>query len=293
MDAQIQVMFAGGAAGIVAKTFCAPLERVKILNQLGESTGVVGAYRDVLQKEGTLGFWRGNLTNCVRVFPAKAVLFWANAHYKKLLSRWIRGETPWLKDLTGFFAGSLAGFTAVAVTYPLDFTRTRLAGKLGSASRPTSMFAVLHHAITQEGLFSLYRGIGPTLAGALPFEGIKFGVYDALHRIVHAELKQVTTLHHVACGGVAGMCAQIVMFPNDLVRRRLQMQGMDGSPRIYKNALHCYWKLFQEGGFLIFYRGMSVNIVRAVPNTAIQFAAFEALKSLIFPQVQANFNPAD
>ena len=32
----------------------------------------------------------------------------------------------------------------------------------------------------EEGFFALYRGISPTLLGAIPYEGIKFGAYDTL-----------------------------------------------------------------------------------------------------------------
>jgi len=46
-------------------------------------------------------------------------------------------------------------------------------------------------AIRQEGLRALYRGVGLTIAGSFPYEGVKFGVYDLLkRRALNAERRE-------------------------------------------------------------------------------------------------------
>jgi hypothetical protein len=61
--------------------------------------------------------------------------------------------------------------------------------------------------------------------GSFPYEGIKFGVYDALKKIAprdeHGKLSEIWKL---SIGAAAGTAAGVVMFPNDTVRRRLQLQ---------------------------------------------------------------------
>lgn len=66
---------AGAAASTVARTACAPLDRVKLLNQTGAATlGPIGTLRAVVEREGWRGLWRGNTVNVQRVVPSKGVL---------------------------------------------------------------------------------------------------------------------------------------------------------------------------------------------------------------------------
>jgi len=81
---------AGGTAGMLAKTITAPLERLKMLAQTSalstsagaETTGIFNITRQVVKTEGISGFWAGNGTNLVRIFPAKAIVFSCNDFYK-------------------------------------------------------------------------------------------------------------------------------------------------------------------------------------------------------------------
>jgi len=295
-NGKFELVVSGGTAGIVAKTCCAPLERIKLLNQLGQTRGLLPTLRIVFQTEGVKGFWRGNGTNCLRVFPHKGILFASNEFYKSALRLMFNGNSSATLNATGFAAGSLAGVTAVIVTYPLDLARTRIAGTVGNDSRYTTIRRALKLTWKEEGPSALYRGIGPTLFGAVCFEGLKFGAYDFFLRKLGTKLGR-EDLHlgwKLSAGAVAGLCAHLCIFPNDTVRRRMQLQGIDGMRREYKNALHCYYRLYKEGGLGVFYRGFSTNILRSVPNTAIQFGTFEVLKSFFFANLRTtSWNPSD
>lgn len=68
----------GGTSGVIAKTICAPLERVKILLQVGnvntgspQYKGMMDALIRVPQEQGVAALWRGNLSNCMRYFPVR------------------------------------------------------------------------------------------------------------------------------------------------------------------------------------------------------------------------------
>lgn len=105
---------------------------------------------------------------------------------------------------TAFFlifslSGSAAGLTAVIMTYPLDVVRARLAlhvedkpstspssGGNSSNSRNSPIRGIrgmLLHTYQSEGVRGLYRGIGPTLIGIVPYSGIKFFVYQGMKRL--------------------------------------------------------------------------------------------------------------
>lgn len=73
----------------------APIERVKLLLQLQDSAkykpaggnyrGITDAFRRIPQQEGITAFWRGNLTNCIRIFPTHALNFAFKDRYTQLV----------------------------------------------------------------------------------------------------------------------------------------------------------------------------------------------------------------
>ena len=56
----------------------------------------------------------------------------------------------------------------------------RLAGSSGSVIHRHSIRGVLASTLRTEGFVGLYKGIGPTLFGILPYAGLKFYVYQSL-----------------------------------------------------------------------------------------------------------------
>jgi hypothetical protein len=231
-----------------------------------------------------VGFWRGNLAACVRVLPHKAILFGFSDVYKDLFRKLDTGGNGALPPWGAFAAGSLSGFTASLMTYPLDLVRTRLSGTIGLDVRYNGIAQTFVLTLKEEGFFALFRGIGPTLAGSIPYEGIKFGSYDLLKKLLPEDIDpKASFAGKMICGGGAGMIATILTYPNDTVRRRLQMQGSGGQARLYSSAWDCYKKLWKHEGFTVYYRGLLPTLVRAMPNMGIQFACYDMFKNILVP----------
>lgn len=54
-------------------------------------------------------------------------------------------------------------------------------------------------------------------------------------------------------GGVAASTAEIVTFPIDLVKTRMQLQGELGKSAIYRNSFHAALRIVQtEGAFALY-----------------------------------------
>lgn len=277
-------LFAGAFAGGFAKTFTAPFDRVKILCQTGKAPTPISAVKQVWTQEGMLGFWRGNLASLLRIIPNRGVLFMCSDFIKDMM----RGfqhyppnvTPPPLNGLQYVCAGSLSGAVTVIATYPLDLIRGRLTGTVGAGSRYKSISQTFMLTIREEGARALYRGMSVSLIGAFPYEGIRFGVYDTLksHYITHDS----PIYHNVVIGACSGLAAATVLYPNDTVRRRIQVQhkfmnATSGEP-FYKNGWECYKSLYRNHGVSIFYRGLSANLIRVVPSAALQFGCFEFIK---------------
>ena len=275
----------GGLAGGIAKTSVAPLERVKLLLQTGESqSGIMMTLRRVVHHEGFIGLWRGNTLNVVRMVPSKCVLLACSDLYKDLL-----GLSHLSAFAQGGIAGACAGVTATACTYPLDLARTRMAGLLhvrATEQAQRGAIATMLTIVRTEGASALYRGATPTVLGALPYEGIKFGTYDVLKRHTRsgeaAGVASQGPLWRACCGAFAAMLAHALTYPNDTIRRRLQMQGVNGEPVRYRGWMDCFRQIVKYEGWQSLYRGLGVTMVRSIPNTGIQFAVYEACKDYIF-----------
>lgn len=222
-------MVCGGLAGMVAKTATNPLDRIRMLSQTGEhggghNTSVFRLYRDILRNEGFLGLWAGNGANLLRVFPAKAVVFASNDYYRKLLQKWTGQER--LSGSMSFLAGGMSGMSATLLTYPLDLARGRITGKLATARGQKVYGGIVETVVLtfkDEGFRALYKGATPTLLGAVPYEGIKFGTVGLLEkwfplaRNEDGSLPKPSPIRKMLFGGLGGIMAGLLTYPNDTV----------------------------------------------------------------------------
>ncbi|XP_022951724.1 mitochondrial carrier protein CoAc1-like [Cucurbita moschata] len=292
----VKELIAGGAAGGFAKTAVAPLERIKILLQTRtegfQSLGVFQSLRKVLKHEGVRGFYKGNGASVVRIIPYAALHFMAYEQYRC----WILNNYPSLG--TGahidLLAGSVAGGTAVLCTYPLDLARTKLAYQISDTRMVKSggfrsyhaqpmyngIRDVLMRVYSGGGVRALYRGVGPTLTGILPYAGLKFYVYEELKSHVPEE-HQKSIVMRLSCGALAGLLGQTVTYPLDVVRRQMQVGDMpsslNGEVR-YGNSRERLRIIVRNQGWRQLFAGLSINYIKIVPSVAIGFAAYDSLK---------------
>ncbi|KAL7528591.1 hypothetical protein ACHAWF_002624 [Thalassiosira exigua] len=284
--------------GLAAQTATNPLDRIRMLSQTGEHGAASGAkptpfqlYRSIIRNEGIIGLWAGNGANMLRVFPAKSIVFSSNDFYRGALGRLHRGSADNSEQLPwglSFLAGGLAGMTASAATYPLDLARGRITGKLAGPGGKKHYKGIVNTVLVtarEEGVRALYKGITPTLLGAMPYEGIKFGTVGILERAFPKKEREVdggaisnNVTRKLMFGGAGGAMAGVLTYPNDTVRRLLQLQGSKGTTEHYTGYWDCVRKTYAKFGIERFYRGAFVNIVRMAPNTAIQFGSYELLK---------------
>lgn len=282
---------AGGMAGCVSRTVVSPLERMKIIYQIQTpgSQNYKGIWPTLLKmwrEEGWRGYMRGNGSNCLRIFPYSAIQFASYNIYKPYLLP--PGESE-LSVGMRLVAGGLAGITSVAVTYPLDITRTRLSiqcADLSNLSRAEQaklpgMWGVMKDIFKNEGgMLGLYRGIMPTIYGVAPYVGLNFAVYESVRKhFVNASGQEPTALEKLASGAVSGAVAQFLTYPFDVLRRRFQVNSMMGNP--YKNVLHACRVIFAKEGLRGFYQGLAANLLKVVPSMSSSWLTFEMTRSYL------------
>lgn len=290
-------LFAGGGAGAITKTAVAPLERVKILLQVQgmnmkategkldktqfKYRGVLGTAKTVLSEEGFLALYAGNGANVLRVVPVYALKFSFNNQFKDLVRK--PGEELSFAQL--ILAGTMAGLFQTCMTYPLETVRTRLSLGLGMGSKYNGIVDVFRQTIKSEGVSGLYKGIGPTFVSGSPYVGLQMSFYEVFKRSFDERDSDtsigVRQLEKLIAGAAAGLIAQTLTYPGDTIRRRMQMNGMNGEAKTYRNSWDCILKLCRAEGVVGLFNGLGANLIRAIPGAAIQFWAYDLLCSVV------------
>ncbi|CAJ1363795.1 unnamed protein product [Effrenium voratum] len=282
----------GGVAGMVARTVIAPVERIKIIYQINSKSageGWLRIIRKVVDESGggvrsVTAFWRGNSIAVIRVFPYLGVQLASNELFRRQLKQLGGGISP---EVQKFLAGGGAGMTAVMCTYPLDLARARMALLMeqGAKEMP-SMLGTVRDVWREGGMRALYSGAGVSATGAAIYCGLKFATYDASKELCRRYLLPdpdgpPSALHRAMSGGLAGVAAQTVVYPFDVLRRRLQTGGPAMREK-YPGSLRGLWTLYKEEGVVRgLYRGCALNYVKTVPNTTVYLALFDYLKDAL------------
>jgi solute carrier family 25 protein 16 len=155
-----------GIAGSIAKTLVAPIDRAKILFQVHnknyEGVGVFECFYQIVKKEGFLALYKGNGAQVLRIFPYAAIQFTTF----ETIKRFNKSQ----RFVGNLLAGSIAGLSAVTVTYPLDVIRSRLAFQFKGEEKYTGIIDCLRKTYQENSSpKSFYRGYSVTLLGMIPY----------------------------------------------------------------------------------------------------------------------------
>ncbi|BFZ26061.1 hypothetical protein BsWGS_29100 [Bradybaena similaris] len=276
----LTALIAGALAGALAKTVIAPLDRTKINFQIANkkfsAREACNFLYNTVRESGFFSLWRGNSATLVRIVPYAAIQFSAHEQYKLWLNFKKKKHLP---PHLRFLAGSLAGVTSVALTYPLDLCRARMA--VTPKETYNHIGQVFMKMIRTEGFFSIYRGFTPTVLGSIPYSGSSFFTYETLKKL-HAEThlgRDPNPIERMCFGAVAGLVGQSASYPLDIVRRRMQTAGITGHSHDYTSILGTARSIISEEGFIRgMYKGLSMNWIKGPIAVGISFSTFDTLK---------------
>eukprot|EP00210_Caulerpa_lentillifera_P004239 g4043.t1 len=160
-------------------------------------------------------------------------------------------------------AGAVAGCTVEATLYPIDTIKTRLQ-MMTSGGGVKALFK-------GGGLGKLYSGIWGNLVGVGPATALFFGVYEPV------KLKSRDFIPNdaapIVAGAVAGVAASVIRVPTEVIKQRLQ-----GGQ--FKTVLGAISTIVKQEGVRGFFAGYGAFLLRDLPFDAVEFAAYEALKSV-------------
>ena len=144
----------------------------------------------------------------------------------------------------------------------------------------TSTLDGLKKIARNEGTLSLWRGLSPTLAMAIPANVIYFSGYDWLRYNHTSPIQRLAndTYAPLVAGSAARVAAAIVVSPVEMFRTR--MQATSGSATgIFKSTLVGLHQMTQTQGYSSLWRGLTLTMWRDVPFSGIYWWGYEAARN--------------
>ena len=136
-----------------------------------------------------------------------------------------------------------------------------------------------------EGPKGFFQGLRAGVGQVVPYMGLFFSAYETLRPIL-ASLSLPFGSGDATAGILSGVLAKTGVFPLDLIRKRLQVQGptraryLGGKIPVYGKGV---WKtgkiIVHREGWKGLYRGLGIGLIKSAPASAITMWTYErALK---------------
>ncbi|XP_025833544.1 mitochondrial carrier protein Rim2 isoform X2 [Agrilus planipennis] len=238
---------------------------------------LVQCLRYIITHEGPMALFKGLGPNLVGVAPSRAIYFCTYSKAKQLWNNVLPPDTP----VVHIFSAFCAGFMSSSLTNPIWFVKTRLQLDLNKNGQMTVKECV-RRIYTKSGILGFYKGITASYMG-ISETIVHFVIYEAVKaRLVEYRLnnpqkyKETKSwrdfVEFMIAGGMSKTIASCIAYPHEVARTRLREEG---------NRYTGFWQTLglvaKEEGIRGVYRGLGIQLLRQIPNTAIMMATYEAV----------------
>eukprot|EP01133_Synstelium_polycarpum_P007966 gene7966-9360_t len=228
-------LYSGGIAGIVSRTLTAPLERLKILNQvqplLNNGTKynhIASGLRTIYAEEGLRGLFKGNGANVLKAAPQSAIRFFSYEAYKN-------------------------------IEYGQEQVQT-------TEIKYRGIVSTMQTVVREEGPTGLFRGLSAGIWNIAPFAALNFAAYETCKDVASMFIDKPPFYLSTVYGAISGAFSMTVLYPLDVVKRRIMMQGYNGSTTVYRGTLHAFYRMIKDEGVSSLYRGIKPAYVKVIPT---------------------------
>ncbi|XP_073115099.1 uncharacterized protein [Elaeis guineensis] len=279
-------MVAGSVAGMVEHLAMFPVDTLKTRMQMLAASSPhhapVGRFlAAIVRSEGPSGLYRGIAAMGLGAGPAHAVYF---AVYEVCKDR-LGGNRPDGRHhpLIHAISGVLATTASDAVLTPMDVVKQRLQLR---RSPYGGVRDCVVRMLREEGLGSFYASYRTTVIMNAPFTAVHFSTYEAVKKVLSGitpeNVSEEQLLVHVTAGGAAGALAGAVTTPLDVVKTRLQCQGVCGADTFSSSSIiMAIKKIVAKDGPRALIQGLKPRVLFHAPAAAICWSTYEAMKSFL------------
>lgn len=137
-----------------------------------------------------------------------------------------------------------------------------------------------------EGSRGFLRGLLPACALTLPSSALIFGFKNAYSCVWDCMIAKKIDGHsyetkgHLITGLLAGISSKVIVYPLDVIKKRLQVQGMSKNNYLlntkphYKGFSDCLMTTIRNEGVLGLYRGIFPAVIKAGIANSIYFTIY-------------------
>jgi solute carrier family 25 (mitochondrial thiamine pyrophosphate transporter), member 19 len=239
--------------------------------------GTIATVRHILRHEGIPGLWKGNVPAELMYVCYASIQFGTYRTMAGLLQTAF--PTRLSNAAESFIAGATAGAVSTSLTYPLDLLRTRFAAQ-GRHKVYHSLLGAVRDIKRDEGFKGFFRGLGPGLAQIVPFMGIFFVNYESL-RVYMAGWNMPWGSGDATAGVISSVMAKTCVFPLDLVRKQIQVQGPTRNRYVYNNipeyksAMSALRSIVRAEGPRGLFKGLPISLLKSAPGSAVTVWTYE------------------
>lgn len=274
-------MLAGAVAGVTEHCAMYPLDTIKTRAQALAHPGqqlhraaLMHALKAAFRHEGWMGLYRGFGAMVGGAGPAHALYFASYEAAKKLYG----ADRPGHQVLTTGAAGATATLLQDAFMTPADVVKQRLQ-LVNTPYR--GVVNCLVRVIREEGVSALYRSYRTTVLMNVPFMAVQVALYETCKKLMGSE-EDDGLLIQLTAGAVAGGTAAGVTNPLDVVKTRLQTEGVTSATKYRSSAvIPTLRQIVREEGKAALWRGLKPRILVHMPSAAICWGTYETMKLLL------------
>ncbi len=205
-----------------------------------------------------------------------------------------------------FISGAVAGGIQTFLCSPVELIKTRMQLQGQGESRKQLKTHVracdkynyanpvdcISKIYKHEGFRGPFRGMLCTFIREVPSFGVYFAAYFSLCKYLKANTGAFNIPKLFICGGLSGMLTWIVTYPIDVVKTRIQADGV--GKNTYNGIIDCVQKSYKKDGYRVFFRGFNATIIRAFPTNAATLATVTLFLEAVEPEMlQEFFKPED
>uniref|UniRef100_G3PHK1 Mitochondrial basic amino acids transporter n=1 Tax=Gasterosteus aculeatus TaxID=69293 RepID=G3PHK1_GASAC len=253
----------GGAAGVLVGH---PFDTVKVRLQVQSIDkplyrGTYHCFQSIIRQESVFGLYKGIGSPMMGLTFINAIVFGVQGNAMRMLAH----DTPTNQ------------FIQCVICCPMELAKTRMqlqgtGEKKSSRKLYKNSLDCLVRIYNREGLRGVNRGMVTTLIRETPGFGVYFLSYDVLTRALGCEPNDRYMIPKLLfAGGMAGIASWLSTYPVDVIKSRLQADGV-GGVRQYSGIADCVRQSVRREGYMVFTRGLTSTLLRAFPVNAATFA---------------------
>ncbi|CAF0721672.1 unnamed protein product [Rotaria sordida] len=187
-----------------------------------------------------------------------------------------------------FGFGFIAGVTGTVAGYPFDTVKVRLQTQTLSHRLYSGSLDCFIKIAKQESVLGFYKGMSSPMFGVAIINGVVFSVQNASKNLFD-DPDSYKAL--AVTGAIAGSVQAFICSPIELVKTRLQIQGIGQQRKLftltthlYNGPIDCLKKSYNRRGFRHgVMRGLSMTLARDIPSFAAYFPAWKFFVTHVSP----------